>query len=81
VAFTVIAALSDLGLQIPESVAVIGCDDIPLAQFSLPPLTTISLQNKQGLEIRVKNILAASRGEPLQEVAPIPPAVVGRESA
>jgi DNA-binding LacI/PurR family transcriptional regulator len=81
VAFAVIAALSDLGLQLPEAVAVIGCDDIPLAQFSLPSLTTISFGDKQGLEVRVKNILAASRGEPLQEVAPIPPAVIVRESA
>jgi len=35
VAFAVLAALSDAGIPVPGSVAVIGCDDIPTAQFSL----------------------------------------------
>jgi DNA-binding LacI/PurR family transcriptional regulator len=40
-AFGVIRALADLGKRVPEDVSVIGMDDIPLAKFATPPLTTI----------------------------------------
>ena len=80
-AFAVLAAFSDAGIPIPESVAVMGCDDIPLAQFSTPPLTTIRFDKGQQLDLLIENILAASRGEPLQEV-PLPPlSVIVRASA
>lgn len=81
VAFAVMAALSDAGIRMPESVAVIGCDDIPLAQFSIPPLTTISFDKRTSLDFLIENILAASRGEPIQERPPQQLAVVVRASA
>lgn len=40
-AFGVIRALTELGRRIPEDVSVVGIDDIDLAAFSNPPLTTI----------------------------------------
>jgi LacI family transcriptional regulator len=36
-------ALKELGLRIPEDVAVIGFDDREIAQFARPPLTTLVL--------------------------------------
>jgi LacI family transcriptional regulator len=41
VAIGVITALHDAGFQIPEDISVVGFDDIPWAEFSTPPLTTI----------------------------------------
>lgn len=41
-AFVVMHALHDLGLRIPEDVAVIGVDDVSMASMVEPPLTTIS---------------------------------------
>ena len=41
VAFGAMAALRKAGLRIPEDVAVVGYDDIPLAAFATPPLTTM----------------------------------------
>ena len=37
----VLRAAHDLGLNVPEQLAVIGVDDIPMAAYLEPPLTTI----------------------------------------
>ena len=36
-----ISALHDAGLKVPEDISVVGYDDIPEAEFSDPPLTTV----------------------------------------
>ena len=81
VAFAVLAACSDMGIRVPDSVAVIGCDDIPLAQMSIPSLTTISFENSVWLTALTENILLASRGEPTREVLPKSLSIVVRASA
>ncbi len=40
VAVGALQACADLGQRVPEDVAVVGCDDIPLAALITPPLTT-----------------------------------------
>jgi LacI family transcriptional regulator len=41
------AALREAGLRVPEDISMIGFDDIPWAQYSDPPLTTIRLPAQQ----------------------------------
>jgi DNA-binding LacI/PurR family transcriptional regulator len=41
IAFGAMAALRDAGLRVPEDIAVVGYDDIPLAAYAAPPLTTM----------------------------------------
>ncbi len=41
IAVGVIKAARELGLSVPEQLSVIGVDDIPLASFFTPPLTTM----------------------------------------
>lgn len=40
-AFGVLQALRDLGLRAPEDLSVVGFDDVPVAAWAAPPLTTI----------------------------------------
>ena len=81
IAFAVIAALSDVGIAIPGAVAVIGCDDIPLAQFSIPSLTTIRFDSQTLVTSRVENLLAAAKGQPVKEVPPVSMSIKVRRSA
>ena len=41
IAFGAIRALKEAGLRVPQDVAVVGYDDIPMAEFASPPLTTV----------------------------------------
>jgi len=41
VAFGAVQAIHTRGLRIPEDVAVVGFDDVPLASYCTPPLTTV----------------------------------------
>jgi DNA-binding LacI/PurR family transcriptional regulator len=41
-AFGMIRALHELGRRVPEDISVVGVDDIALAEFCSPPLTTVS---------------------------------------
>jgi DNA-binding LacI/PurR family transcriptional regulator len=42
-ALGVLKAVRQAGLRIPEDVSVVGCDNISLADFTCPPLTTINI--------------------------------------
>ncbi|MGE5576821.1 MAG: LacI family DNA-binding transcriptional regulator [Syntrophothermus sp.] len=42
-AIGIMKALKDLGLKVPEDVAVVGFDDIPLASYAAPALTTVAV--------------------------------------
>ncbi|MCB0064392.1 MAG: LacI family DNA-binding transcriptional regulator [Caldilineaceae bacterium] len=43
VAFGAVQAIHTAGLRIPEDIAVVGFDDVPLASFCTPPLTTVRM--------------------------------------
>jgi DNA-binding LacI/PurR family transcriptional regulator len=43
VAMGAMLAIKEAGLRIPKDIAVVGFDDIPLAEYYDPPLTTVHL--------------------------------------
>jgi DNA-binding LacI/PurR family transcriptional regulator len=44
-------------MRVPEDVSVIGCDDIPMAAYAYPPLTTISLPKYRIGKLAVSTLL------------------------
>lgn len=47
VALGVCRALHELGIRVPQDVSVVGYDDIPLAEFVTPPLTTVRVPKRE----------------------------------
>jgi LacI family transcriptional regulator len=62
-----IQAARELGLRVPDDLAVVGFDDIQLAELLDPPLTTIR-QDKRGIGIAACQAIVA-----LVESADAPP--------
>jgi len=59
-AFGVLRACAQLGRRVPDDLAVIGCNDIPLAVQATPPLTTQRIPRypigKRAVELLVERI-------------------------
>lgn len=65
-------ALSDHGMRVPQDVAVAGFDDIAMASFVNPPLTTVLQDTRQAGAVLVDSLLGLVRGEPVEsEVLPV----------
>ncbi len=56
------------GLRIPADLAVVGFDNVPYAEISLPPLTTVDQRKEEMGRLAVGTILAAMRGEPVSDI-------------
>ncbi|OFX06218.1 MAG: hypothetical protein A3E78_15095 [Alphaproteobacteria bacterium RIFCSPHIGHO2_12_FULL_63_12] len=70
-AIAAMRALSDLGVRVPEDVAVVGYDDIALAAYVSPGLTTVRQDTSAGGRRLVENMLAILAGrEPVDAVLP-----------
>ena len=65
-------ALREAGLRVPEDVAVVGFDDIPLAAHTEPPLTTVHQPMREMGETAARMLLAHFDGSPL----PKPPTII-----
>ena len=65
IAIGAMRALGDHGLRVPQDVALAGFDDIPMASFANPPLTTVLQDTKQAGEVLVDSLLSLIRGKPV----------------
>ncbi|MGN6237968.1 LacI family DNA-binding transcriptional regulator [Dyella sp.] len=66
IAFGAMRALDEHGLKVPEDVALAGFDDIPMARFVNPALTTVLQDTRQAGEMLVDALLRMIRGEKVQ---------------
>jgi LacI family transcriptional regulator len=67
-------AVLDSGRRVPQDVAVVGFDDIPLAAHTQPPLTTVHQPLREMGEAAARMLLAHFEGSPLPNRPTIIPA-------
>ncbi|WP_052702879.1 LacI family DNA-binding transcriptional regulator [Paenibacillus beijingensis] len=80
-AFGAIEALRDLGLRVPEDIAVVGFDDLDQSRLFDPPLTTVHQQRYKMGETAAKILLQLIDNENgITQNARIPASLIIRES-
>jgi LacI family transcriptional regulator len=67
-------AVLDSGRRIPQDVAVVGFDDIPMAAHTQPPLTTVHQPLREMGEAAARTLLAHFEGSPLPNRPTVIPA-------
>ena len=80
IAIAAIRALHASGRRVPEDVAVIGFDDVPIAEHLIPALTTVRQDVAQGAELLVSKLFELLKGRATQSIE-MPPTLVVRQSA
>lgn len=63
IAMNAIRALADARIDVPERIAVIGYDDLPIATHMVPRLTTVRQDLKAGAQAMIDALFARMRGE------------------
>lgn len=81
VAIAALAALTDLQVSIPEQVAIIGHDNIRMAELSNPSLTTIGVESPDFSESLIASVISVIQGQPVLEVPMLRPKLIKRFSA
>jgi DNA-binding LacI/PurR family transcriptional regulator len=74
-------AAADLGLRVPQDVSLVGYDDIPMANYFVPRLTTVT-KNALDLGRKAFEMLLARIQSPElpRQITYVPPRLVIRES-
>lgn len=80
IAIGAIRAINEAGLKVPEDICVIGFDDIPVASYTQPALTTVSQSTSKAGEMLVENLLLQLQNEQPQQMQ-LKPNLVIRKSA
>jgi LacI family transcriptional regulator len=62
-AIGVLSAINESGLRVPTDISVLSYDDIPIAKFLVPPLTTVS-KDKMELSQRAMSLVLARIEDP-----------------
>jgi DNA-binding LacI/PurR family transcriptional regulator len=67
IAVGVMAAVQQKGFRIPQDIAVVGHDDIPIARYTTPPLTTVSQSATEAGELAGDMLIQLVQGEEPEE--------------
>jgi DNA-binding LacI/PurR family transcriptional regulator len=68
IAIGAIKALEEAGMLVPSDVAVMGFDDIPMASYTHPPLSTVQQNTALAGELLVESLLKKVKGEPVESL-------------
>jgi DNA-binding LacI/PurR family transcriptional regulator len=80
IAIGAMRALAEHGYRVPADIPVAGFDDIPMASFANPPLTTVRQDTRRAGEVLVDNLLRMIRDEPAQSTM-LPVQLMVRQSS
>ena len=82
VAVGALRACREMGIRVPDELAIVGCDDVPLAALVSPGLTTVHIPT-YNLGQRAMRLLLAMMGDEAARPAPIvvSPHLVIRDSS
>jgi LacI family transcriptional regulator len=64
-AIGVLSALAAAGRRVPADIALVSCDDMPFAEYLIPPLTSLRVPFAETGEQAVNLLLLSIAGEPL----------------
>jgi DNA-binding LacI/PurR family transcriptional regulator len=74
-------ALQEAGRRVPDDVAVIGFDDIEMARYTEPPLTTVRQPIQQIGREMARLLMRLVAGEDIEPITMLPTELIIRESA
>jgi DNA-binding LacI/PurR family transcriptional regulator len=81
IAVGAIAAIHNKGLRIPEDIALVGIDDIPMAAYTTPPLTTVNTHALEQGRLAGEMLISLIKGEvPKEQQVRLETQLVIRES-
>jgi len=79
-AIGVLTALNEVGLRVPEDVAVVGFDDSRLSTFLNPPLTTVRAPTEEVGRTAMQLLFAQINEQPAESVTLQPTGIILRRS-
>ncbi|WP_125777802.1 LacI family DNA-binding transcriptional regulator [Antribacter gilvus] len=74
-------ALRQAGRRVPDDVAVVGFDDVEIARYTEPPLTTVRQPITEIGRQLARQVLRLAAGEPVEPALILPTELVVRESS
>ncbi|MGS0535462.1 LacI family DNA-binding transcriptional regulator [Pseudoalteromonas sp. SaAl2] len=80
IAIGAIRALKEAGIKVPKDVHVVGFDNIAVASFTNPPLTTVQQDTTLAGQMLVNNLLKLIRGDEVENTL-LPPRLIIRGSS
>lgn len=80
IAMSALQVLGERGIRVPQDVGVIGFDDLPIARYTTPPLTTVRQDIQRGGEMLVDLLFKRVAGQPVEPIC-MEPQLVLRSSA
>lgn len=80
-AIGVMAAAADLGLKVPDDLSVVGFDDIIMASYTRPTLTTVAIPGYEVGASAMRLMVSLLAGEVCSQVTWLPTNLVVRDSS